>query len=70
MLVSILLVSFSTKAFRDGAMDKGGTKFAWDRHRGGFGVCISFSCPGLFCWVDIPKCDLIQLTAVGAGSKT
>lgn len=69
-MVSILLVSSSIKVFRDAAMDKRGTKFAWDTHCGGFGVCISFSCPGLFCWVDIPKCDLIQLTAVGAGSKT
>lgn len=68
--MSILLVSFSTKFFRDGAVDRGGTKFAWDRYCGGFEVFNSFSCPGLFCWVDIPKCDLIQLTAVGAGSKT
>lgn len=68
--MTILLVSFSTKVFRGGAVDKGGTKFAWERYFGGFGVFISFSCPGRFYWVDIPKWDLIQLTAVGAGSKT
>lgn len=62
--MSILLVSFSTEFFRDGAMGKGGTKFAWDRYCGGFEV-LFYSC-----WVDILKCDLIQLTAAGAGRKT
>lgn len=62
--MTILLVSFSTKVFRGGAVDKGGTKFAWERYFGGFGVFISFSCPGRFYWVGIPKWDLIQLTAV------
>lgn len=68
--MSILLMSFSTKIFRDGAMEKGGTKFAWDRYCGGFGVFIPFSSSGLFCWGDIMERDLIQLTAVGTGSKT
>lgn len=68
--MSILLMSFSTQFFRDGAMEKGGTKFAWDRYRGGFGVIIPFSSARLFCWGDILECDLIQLTAVGSGSKT
>lgn len=46
--MSILLVPFSTKAFRDGAMDEGGTNFAWDRYLGGFGFLFHSAVQGCF----------------------
>lgn len=67
--MSILLVSFSTKFLEMVPWMREGQSLLGTDIMVALGFVFYSVVQGWFFWVDIPKCDLIQLTAVGAESK-